>query len=84
MREILDTKRRFMRVRTSLIFVSVGSPGVSKNALTVGASSYPDHEVLVYFSSIGYDYDNHMIKPNVVTPGTKLMSTGDDVERVRF
>jgi hypothetical protein len=56
---------------------SVGSPGVSKNALTVGASSYPDHEVLVYFSSIGYDYDNHMIKPNVVTPGTSLMSTGE-------
>lgn len=54
----------------------VGSPGASKNALTVGASSFPDHEVLVYFSSIGYDYDNHMFKPNVVTPGTKLMSTG--------
>jgi hypothetical protein len=56
--------------------LSVGSPGVSKNALTVGASAY-DHEVLVYFSSIGYDYDNHLIKPNVVTPGQNLLSTGE-------
>jgi hypothetical protein len=76
---ILDIKRGNLHVSevSNLIFVSVGSPGVSKNALTVGASSSPDHEVLVYFSSIGYNYDNHMIKPNVVTPGTKLMSAGE-------
>ena len=76
MTEILDIKR-LNDLNTYLICISVGSPGVSKNALTVGASSYPDHSVLVSFSSIGYDYDDHMIKPNIVTPGTKLMSTGE-------
>mmetsp|Transcript_24134 Transcript_24134/g.40995 ORF Transcript_24134/g.40995 Transcript_24134/m.40995 type:complete len:1132 (-) Transcript_24134:1892-5287(-) len=56
-------------------FTSVHSPGVSKNALTVGASDY-DHTQLIYFSSIGYNYDQHMFKPNIVTPGTNLMSAG--------
>lgn len=53
---------------------SVGSPGVSKNALTVGATA-ENHDELVYFSSIGSDYDG-MIKPNIVAPGTKLYSAG--------
>lgn len=56
-------------------YTSVHSPGVSKNALTVGASDY-DHTQLIYFSSIGYNYDQHMFKPNIVTPGTNLMSAG--------
>lgn len=56
-------------------FTSVHSPGVSKNALTVGATDY-DHTQLVSFSSIGYNYDQHMFKPNIVTPGTNLMSAG--------
>ena len=58
-------------------YTSVHSPGVSKNALTVGASAAaPHHDTLVYFSSLGYDYDQHMIKPNVVAPGTQLTSAG--------
>eukprot|EP00602_Paraphysomonas_sp_CaronLab_P006942 CAMPEP_0185025224 /NCGR_PEP_ID=MMETSP1103-20130426/8265_1 /TAXON_ID=36769 /ORGANISM="Paraphysomonas bandaiensis, Strain Caron Lab Isolate" /LENGTH=1079 /DNA_ID=CAMNT_0027558375 /DNA_START=206 /DNA_END=3445 /DNA_ORIENTATION=- len=58
-------------------YTSVHSPGVSKNALTVGASAAaPNHDMVVYFSSIGYNYDQHMIKPNIVTPGTSLMSAG--------
>ncbi|CAE7438589.1 tagC, partial [Symbiodinium microadriaticum] len=56
-------------------FTSVHSPGVSKNALTVGAGAV-DHEYLTSFSSMGYDYDNRMIKPNIITPGTNLMSAG--------
>lgn len=53
---------------------SVGSPGVSKSALTVGATSV-DHDYLVYFSSIGENYDG-AIKPNIVAPGRNLMSAG--------
>jgi hypothetical protein len=53
---------------------SVGSPGVSKSALTVGATSV-DHNYLVYFSSIGENYDG-AIKPNIVAPGRNLMSAG--------
>ena len=56
-------------------YTSVSSPGVSKNALTIGASAF-DHTELIYFSSIGYNYDQHMFKPNIVTPGTTLMSAG--------
>lgn len=41
----------------------------------VGATDY-DHTQLVVFSSIGYNYDQHMFKPNIVTPGTNLMSAG--------
>ena len=58
-------------------YTSIHSPGVSKNALTVGASAAaPHHDSLIYFSGIGYDYDQHMIKPNVVAPGTSLTSAG--------
>jgi hypothetical protein len=58
-------------------YTSIHSPGVSKNALTVGASAgSPDHDQVIYFSGIGYNYDQHMIKPNIVAPGTKLMSAG--------
>ena len=55
-------------------FNSVTSPAVSKNALTVGASAV-DHNDLVGFSSLGSAYDT-AIKPNIVTPGTQLMSAG--------
>jgi hypothetical protein len=53
---------------------SVGSPGVSKNALTVGASA-EDHNDIVYFSGIGKAFDG-IIKPDVIGPGTNLMSAG--------
>lgn len=56
-------------------YTSVHSPGVSKNALTVGASAV-NHNYLAEFSSIGYDYDQHMIKPNIVTPGQSVTSAG--------
>jgi subtilisin family serine protease len=53
---------------------SVTSPAVSKNAITVGASSV-DHNNIVYFSSLGSAYDS-AFKPNLVTPGRNLMSAG--------
>lgn len=53
---------------------SVGSPGVSKNALTIGASA-ENHNEIVYFSGIGKAFDG-MIKPDVIGPGTNLMSAG--------
>lgn len=58
-------------------YTSVHSPGVSKNALTVGASAAaPHHDKVIYFSGIGYNYDQHMIKPNIIAPGTLLTSAG--------
>jgi hypothetical protein len=56
-------------------YKSVGSPGVSKNALTIGATAAGDHDELVYFSSIGSTYDGS-IKPDIVAPGQSLMSAG--------
>ena len=53
---------------------SVGSPGVSKNALTIGASA-SNHDNIVDFSGIGKAFDG-MIKPDVIGPGTDLMSAG--------
>ncbi len=76
MMAVLDIKRKIcLMFLPQFVSRSVGSPGVSKNALTVGASA-SNHEILVDFSSIGYDYDDHMFKPNIVTPGSNLMSTG--------
>jgi hypothetical protein len=51
---------------------SVGSPGVSKNALTIGASA-EDHNNIVYFSGIGKAF-NGLIKPDVIGPGTVTSS----------
>lgn len=56
-------------------YTSVHSPGVSKNALTVGASAV-NHNYLAEFSSVGFNYDQHMIKPNIVTPGQSVTSAG--------
>ncbi|CAE7666512.1 tagD, partial [Symbiodinium microadriaticum] len=53
---------------------SVGSPGVSKNALTIGASA-SNHDNIVDFSGIGKAFHG-MIKPDVIGPGTDLMSAG--------
>jgi hypothetical protein len=55
-------------------YKSVGSPGVSKNALTIGATA-ADHDEVVYFSSVGPVYDGS-IKPDIVAPGQHLMSAG--------
>lgn len=46
---------------------SVGSPGVSKSALTIGASA-ENHNEIVYFSGIGKAF-NGLIKPDVIGPG---------------
>lgn len=53
---------------------SVLSPGISKNALTVGASA-KNHDYIVYFSGIGADFKGP-IKPDVIGPGTELWSAG--------
>lgn len=53
---------------------SVISPGVTKSGLTVGATAR-DHSKVVYFSGRGYTYDGR-IKPDVVAPGTYLLSAG--------
>jgi hypothetical protein len=66
-------------------YYSIGSPGVSKNALTVGAtrsSSSNDINSLAYFSSLGPTYDNR-IKPDVVAPGyytISASSSGSEIE----
>ena len=43
---------------------TVGSPGVSKNALTVGATDV-NHKELVYFSSIGGSNKHHIYEVSV-------------------
>eukprot|EP00602_Paraphysomonas_sp_CaronLab_P003300 CAMPEP_0185020344 /NCGR_PEP_ID=MMETSP1103-20130426/2933_1 /TAXON_ID=36769 /ORGANISM="Paraphysomonas bandaiensis, Strain Caron Lab Isolate" /LENGTH=880 /DNA_ID=CAMNT_0027551175 /DNA_START=787 /DNA_END=3429 /DNA_ORIENTATION=+ len=53
---------------------SVMSPGVSKSALTIGASA-ENHNEIVSFSGIGQEFRG-MIKPDVIGPGSNLMSAG--------
>ena len=55
-------------------YYSVPAPGISKSALTVGATA-DDHNELAYFSGVGAAYDG-AIKPNVVAPGQNLYSAG--------
>lgn len=55
-------------------YYSVPAPGISKSALTVGATAV-NHNELVHFSSVGAAYDG-AIKPNVVAPGENLFSAG--------
>lgn len=52
-------------------YYSIGSPAVSKNALTVGAtrsSQASEINNVAFFSSIGPTFDNR-IKPDIVAPG---------------
>jgi hypothetical protein len=53
---------------------SVGSPGASKNALTIGASAQ-NHNDLIYFSGRGKSFAG-IIKPDVIGPGTGLYAAG--------
>jgi subtilisin family serine protease len=53
---------------------SVMSPGISKNALTIGASA-ANHNNIVDFSGIGKQFDGR-IKPDVIGPGTDLFAAG--------
>lgn len=52
---------------------SIGSPGTSESALTVGACDSADH--VTFFSSIGPDDVHSLIKPEVVAPGMNILST---------
>lgn len=63
---------------------SIGSPGISKNVLTVGAThsegSYfgqldksNNIDYIAYFSSIGPTFDGR-IKPDIVAPGAAIKS----------
>lgn len=63
-------------------YYSMGSPGNSKNAITVGASKSGSStgssftgpiDQLAYFSSLGPTFDQR-IKPDVVAPGSYIQS----------
>jgi hypothetical protein len=57
-------------------YYSIGSPAVSKNALTVGAtrsSQASQINSVAFFSSIGPTFDNR-IKPDIVAPGYYTIS----------
>jgi hypothetical protein len=60
-------------------YYSIGSPGVSKNALTVGATEFSSGDIntVAYFSSLGPTFDNR-IKPDVVAPGDQTPSAAAD------
>ncbi|MEQ9299993.1 MAG: S8 family serine peptidase, partial [Cyclobacteriaceae bacterium] len=55
---------------------SVGSPGVTPGALTVGASAYESE--IAYFSSKGPVGSTYDIKPDVLAPGVMIESTLPD------
>ena len=52
---------------------TIGSPGTSESALTVGACDSAYH--MADFSSIGPDPIHSFIKPEVVAPGVNILST---------
>ena len=52
---------------------TITSPGTSETALTVGACDSINH--IAYFSSMGPDPIHSAIKPEVVAPGVKILST---------
>ena len=52
---------------------TIGSPGTSESALTVGACDSINR--IAYFSSLGPDPIHSLIKPEVVAPGVRILST---------
>ncbi len=52
---------------------TIGSPGTSGSALTVGACDSTDQ--IAFFSSLGPDAIHSAIKPEVVAPGVNILST---------
>jgi subtilisin family serine protease len=52
---------------------TIGSPGTSESALTVGACDSTDR--IAFFSSLGPDPVHSSIKPEVVAPGVDILST---------
>jgi hypothetical protein len=59
-------------------FHSIGSPAAAPAAITVGASWIDDENVLTVadFSSRGPSPQNASIKPDLVAPGVRILSTG--------
>ena len=57
----------------ALGYGTIGSPGTSKSALTVGACDSLNN--IANFSSVGPDPINSLIKPEVVAPGVNILST---------
>jgi PKD repeat protein len=57
---------------------TIGSPGVAKNVITVGALSHGNTTAVARFSSRGPTQDGR-IKPDVTAPGTDIRSAGGNV-----
>ncbi|WP_435096347.1 S8 family serine peptidase [Halarchaeum sp. P4] len=53
-------------------YLSVGSPGIAENAITVGATD--KHDAMAAFSSRGPTPRGHFLKPDVVAPGVNIVS----------
>ena len=56
---------------------SIGSPGVAKNVITVGALGSGNSTTIASFSSRGPTDDNR-IKPDIVAPGSSTVSAAGD------
>lgn len=54
-------------------YLSVGSPGTARRAITVGASDKSDK--MANFSSKGPAFGSFAVKPEVVAPGVNILST---------
>jgi subtilisin family serine protease len=60
------------------LFHRIGSPAGAAKAITVGASDYEEGELLAYFSSRGPATQTTAIKPDLIAPGARILSTGLD------
>ncbi|HUQ86322.1 MAG TPA: S8 family serine peptidase, partial [Vicinamibacterales bacterium] len=63
-----------------LVFASVTSPGISPYAITVGAlrtqgTADPSDDEVAPWSSRGPTMIDHIVKPDLVAPGSKIVST---------
>ena len=63
-----------------LVFGSVTSPGISPYAITVGAlrtqgTADPSDDEVAPWSSKGPTLVDHIVKPDLVAPGSKIVST---------
>jgi subtilisin family serine protease len=54
-------------------YLTIGSPGCARTALTVGATD--DNDIIAYFSSRGPSNKIYEIKPDIVAPGVSINST---------
>jgi serine protease AprX len=63
-----------------LVYGSVTSPGISPHAITVGAvrtqgNLDPNDDEVAPWSSKGPTFADHIVKPDLVAPGSKIVST---------